>query len=79
MNWFTAILVYLIIWWLVLFMVLPLWVRKPQEVETGHDPGAPENPMIGKKVLVTSLVAAVVFAIVFGIVEADLISFRQGR
>ncbi len=78
MTWFTAILVYLIIWWLVLFMVLPLWVRRPQEVEPGHDPGAPESPMIGRKVLVTSLVAAVVFAIVFGIVESDLISFRPG-
>ena len=77
MNWFTGILVYLIIWWLVLFMVLPLWVRKPKEVEPGHDHGAPENPMIAKKALVTTLVSAVVFAIVFAVIEADVISFRD--
>ena len=77
MNWFTGIMVYIIVWWMVLLMVLPLWIRRPEQVEKGHDPGAPAEAMIAKKLLVTTLVAAAVFVVIFAIIEADLISFRQ--
>ena len=33
MNWFTGIMVYIIVWWMVLLMVLPLWIRRPEQVE----------------------------------------------
>ena len=41
MTWFTGILVYVIIWWLVLFMVLPWGVKVPEEPEPGHASSAP--------------------------------------
>lgn len=77
MNWFSGILVYVIVWWVVLFMVLPWGVRRAENPEPGHEPGAPEKPLIGRKMLVTSLIAALVWAIVFGLIEADLFSFRD--
>jgi len=45
MAWTTAAAIYFVIWWLVLFTVLPFGVRNAAEtgevVEAGNDPGAP--------------------------------------
>jgi predicted secreted protein len=62
----TSIAIYFIIWWVVLFAVLPWGVRGQHEtgaVTPGTDPGAPAIPMLRHKLLWTTLLAAVVFAI----------------
>jgi predicted secreted protein len=62
----TAIAIYFIIWWVVLFAVLPFGVHSQQEsgaVARGTDPGAPTVPRLRSKLLWTTLVAAIVFAI----------------
>jgi predicted secreted protein len=76
-NWFTGIVTYLIIWWVVLFAVLPWGVRQQQEVEPGHDPGAPANPQLLRKAVATSVIAAVLWLIAYFIVDAGLLNFRQ--
>jgi predicted secreted protein len=61
----TSIAIYFIIWWLVLFAVLPIGVRSQQEsgpVVAGTDPGAPAKPMLLRKLIATTVVAALVFA-----------------
>ena len=40
MNPVSAVVVFIVIWWLVLFMVLPFGVRRTESPEMGHDPGA---------------------------------------
>jgi predicted secreted protein len=74
----SAIAIYFIIWWVVLFAVLPIGIRNAQEageqVEAGHEPGAPVNPQLGHKALVTTIIATVVFALVYGIVTQDWIT-----
>jgi predicted secreted protein len=62
----TSIAIYFIIRWVVLFAVLPWDVRSQQEqgtVTPGSDPGAPAIPSLKRKLLWTTIVAAVVFAI----------------
>jgi predicted secreted protein len=62
----TAIAIYFIIWWTVLFAVLPWGVRSQEEsgaVIKGTDPGAPAIPRLGRKLIWTSIVAALIFAI----------------
>ncbi len=62
----TAIALYFIIWWLCLFAVLPFGVRSQIEdgnVTLGTEPGAPRKPYVQRKLLITSVVAAIVFAI----------------
>ena len=48
-----SIVVYVIIWWIVFFSVLPIGIQSKNEEfkETirGSDPGAPINPKIAKK------------------------------
>jgi predicted secreted protein len=62
----TAIAIYFIIWWVVLFMVLPWGVRSQEEggdVVSGSDPGAPVIPRLWWKLIWTTVVSGVVFAI----------------
>ena len=77
MSWVTAILVYVIIWWLVLFCVLPLGIKPAEEGDLGAQAGAPANPRLGYRLLLTSGIAAVVFVLVFAVIQSDLISFRR--
>ena len=73
MNWFTGILVFVIIWWIVIFMVLPWGVRPSQDPEVGHATSAPDNPRLW---LATTAITAVLWLITYWIVSSDLISFR---
>jgi predicted secreted protein len=63
-----ALAVYFIIWWTVLFAVLPFGVRSQAEsgdVVAGSEPGAPVLPGLVRKAAITSVVAAVIFAFVW--------------
>jgi len=62
----TALAIYFIIWWVVLFAVLPWGVRSQEEsgtVSPGTDPGAPSVPKLKQKLVWTTLVSGVVFAL----------------
>jgi len=72
----TGIAIYFVIWWTVLFAVLPWGAHVPDESDAGKAAGAPARPRIGLKFLVTTGIAAVVWLIVYGIIKSDLITFR---
>ncbi len=76
MNWFSGILVYVMIWWIVLFMVLPWGVRPPDNPEPGHASGAPAKPMIGRKFLITTAITTVLWGIAFYVIQSGLLTFR---
>lgn len=61
--------VYLVIWWTVLFAVLPLGVKSHHEagIEApgGGDPASPVNPNLKRKFLTTTWVSALIFAVVW--------------
>ncbi len=61
-----AVPVFLTIWFIALFAILPIGVRSQREsggyVE-GTDPGAPVNPQLLKKALLTTLVSLAVFGL----------------
>ena len=66
MSLATALAIYFIVWWLVLFAVLPWGVRSQQEsgaVAPGTDPGAPSIPKLKQKLIWTTLIAGIVFAL----------------
>ena len=76
MNWFTGILVYVMIWWVSFFAVLPWGVRPPENPEPGHATSAPDKPMLWRKAAITSVIAAVIWAGVYYAIENEIISFR---
>ena len=77
MTSFTGVMVYVIIWFVVLFTVLPFGVRRPDHVEDGHDPGAPDKPMLWRKAAITTVIATALWVVAFFLIENDLLSFRS--
>ena len=79
MNWFTGLVVYLLIWWITLFAVLPFGARPVSEADkqTGWR-GAPEQPMLLRKVVATTLISAVIWVAVYWLTTSDWLSFRHG-
>ena len=43
------LVIYLILWWLVFFIMLPFGVERDQEITFGNDPGAPKKSLVKKK------------------------------
>jgi predicted secreted protein len=70
MSLTTAVAIYFILWWIVLFAVLPWGVRSQQEtgeIVPGSDPGAPSIPKLAAKLLWTTAVTTVIFALCYAI------------
>ena len=78
MGWITGVAIYFVIWWLVLFMVLPFGVRRHEEPGAGHDAGAPVKPMIFTKMVVTTGIAFAFWLVVYFIDRYDLIALIPG-
>ena len=77
MSPITFIGIYLIIWWTVLFVILPLGVTSYAEagikVTDGGDPGAPVDPKLWRKAFTTTWVSLVVFGVGYAIFRFHLI------
>jgi predicted secreted protein len=66
MSWVSIVAIYFVVWWIMLFTVLPFGVRTQEEeghVVPGTVASAPVRPMLVRKAVWTSIVSAVV---VFG-------------
>jgi predicted secreted protein len=77
MSTSTAVAVFFLIWWVVLFAVLPWGIRSQHEgdkVTPGTDPGAPTVPKLGRKLVWTTVVASVIFAACYVVYSDHLIS-----
>jgi len=62
----TAIAVYFVLWWVVLFAVLPWGVRSQEEsgeVVPGTDPGAPTFPALWRKLMWTTISSGIMFVL----------------
>ena len=77
MNWFTGVVVYILVWWVTLFAVLPLWVMPIQRGDLGHDAGAPQNPRLLAKAALTTAIAAAIWVAIFIVVTEPWFSFRD--
>jgi predicted secreted protein len=79
MGWFTGSVLYVLIWWTVLFAVLPFGTHPVSEAdpETGWR-GVPQRPHLLRKVIATTLVAGVVWAGAYVLISSDWLSFRHG-
>jgi len=77
MSWLTGFVVYFLIWWTILFAVLPWGVRREENPEAGHDPGAPAKPYLWRKVAATTLLSGLLWLVAYWLITADWISFRS--
>jgi predicted secreted protein len=75
-SWALGIASYVILWWLVLFAVLPFGIRHAAKGDPGHAAGAPEKPRLVLKFAVTSAIAGVLLMLGYEAVHLDLVNFR---
>ncbi|MFI4934538.1 MAG: DUF1467 family protein [Caulobacterales bacterium] len=66
MNLETSVSIFMIVWWVVLFTVLPFRAVSHAEagIRTpgGGDPASPVNPNLKRKFITTTWIAALIFA-----------------
>ena len=77
MNIGTGIVAFIIIWWLVLFTVLPWGVRRNAAPVMGEDRCAPVRHRILLRALVTTGITVVIWGCLFAAIELDVFSFRD--
>ena len=65
-------IIYIILWWIIFFAILPIDVDriKIKKIE-GEDPGAPNNPQIFKKFLITTFVSVIIWFIIYFFLNND--------
>lgn len=75
MQWFTGVLIYVIVWWLVWFMLLPVGnVTQDESGEgtvLGTPKSAPVKSRLGLKALATTLVAGLVTAVIVYLIQTE--------
>ncbi len=76
-----SIIVYVLIWWIIFFSVLPIGIQSNKEVFKekleGNDPGAPKNPNIAKKFLITTIITTIIFVVIYYLVTINLLNLRE--
>lgn len=80
MHWFTGVVLFTMIWWTVLFAVLPIGTNPVADADpaTGGWRGAPDRPQIGRKLLITTAISVVLFVLTLLVIESGVLSFRTG-
>ena len=72
----TLVAIYLVVWWVVLFAVLPLGAQSHHEagidLKDGGDPGAPVVHNLKRKLVTTTWVAVIVWVAVVAAAEIAL-------
>lgn len=72
----NGLVVFLITWWLVVFIMLPIGVRSQQEegeIVEGTEPGAPVTPNLAKKAWWTTIVTSCIWIIYFIVTESGVL------
>lgn len=76
----SALVLFAVIWFMVLFVVLPLRITTQGEaghVVPGTPESAPENPQIGRKMKITTAVSVVLFALIAGVIVSGWIGVED--
>ena len=68
MALFTNVLIFILIWWILFFIFLPIKIKHPQRTESGHAKSAPNKGYLLIKFILTSLLSGIIlfFLILFG-------------
>ena len=71
-------IIYIIIWWIVFFAILPIDVDriKIEKIE-GEDPGSPENPKILKKFIYCTVITTIFFTIIYLLMKFEYLNLRN--
>jgi len=77
MGLLNGVIVFAVIWWIVLFMVLPWGVTNVHTAQSGNEEGAPDNSRILLKFLMTTIITMIIWAFVYFFIGLELVDFRE--
>jgi len=78
MSPFSLFVMYLLIWWVTLFAVLPFGVRGQVEegdIVRGSEPGAPVQSDMKRKFKMTTVIATIIWVIVCSIIWSGILNW----
>jgi len=71
-------IIYIIIWWVVFFAILPIDVNRQKTIEIeGEDPGSPENPKMLKKFMYCTVITTIIFIIIYLLMKFEYLNLRN--
>ena len=71
-------IIYIIIWWIVFFAILPIDVERDKRVNIeGEDPGSPENPKMLKKFVYCTGITTILFIIIYLLMKFEYLNLRN--
>lgn len=76
----AALVLYAVVWFMTLFIVLPIRLKSQTEdgpVVKGTPPSAPADPQLGKRALIVTGVSVVIWLGLMGIIVSGVISLEM--
>jgi predicted secreted protein len=71
-------ILYIIIWWVIFFSILPIDVNRQKTTEIeGEDPGSPENPKMLKKFIYCTGITTIIFIIIYLLMKFEYLNLRN--
>ena len=71
-------IIYIIIWWIVFFTILPIDVNRQKPIKiNGEDTGSPENPKMLKKFIYCTGITTVIFMIIYLLIKYEILNLRS--
>ncbi|MBP6985533.1 MAG: DUF1467 family protein [Alphaproteobacteria bacterium] len=75
MSYVSGILVYIVLWWLVFFAVLPWGIQPASQRQVGWQNGVPEKHMLWLKAAVTTAISLLIMLIFYLFIPADMMAW----
>tara|TARA_Y100001935_G_scaffold231720_1_gene212969 strand:- start:262 stop:507 length:246 start_codon:yes stop_codon:yes gene_type:complete len=71
-------IIYIIIWWIIFFAILPIDVNRVKTIKVeGEDPGSPENPKMLKKFIYCTVITTILFTIIYILMKFEYLNLRN--
>ena len=71
-------IIYIIIWWIVFFAILPIDVDRKKLLKIdGEDSGSPENPKMVKKFVYCTGITTILFVIIYLLMKFEYLNLRN--
>ena len=71
------VIIFIIIWWIVFFTILPIDVNRQKSIKIdGEDTGSPENPKMLKKFIYCTGTTTVIFMIIYLLIKYEYLNLR---
>ena len=80
MNWFTGLVLFAVIWFMCLFVVLPLRLRTQGDdgdVVPGTPASAPSDPQLWRRVRLVTIIAVLIWVPIAAVILSGVLSVQD--